>query len=120
MPGGPLLSVAAHAWNRSLLPRHPSGRARAGEAVNSHRLRIGLAVDRRRAVILHITTREAWDRARPEGSYRPESLATEGFIHCSTPEPAVGVANTFDKGQHGLVSLPIVPARLKSPLRFGE
>ncbi len=37
-------------------------------------------------MILHITTRTAWQEALPCGEYRTPSLETEGFIHCSTPD----------------------------------
>jgi uncharacterized protein (DUF952 family)/GNAT superfamily N-acetyltransferase len=36
------------------------------------------------AVILHITTVTAWEAARRAGEYRGDTLATQGFIHCST------------------------------------
>ena len=31
--------------------------------------------------ILHITTREQWEKAKNLGNYRSESLATEGFMN---------------------------------------
>lgn len=34
--------------------------------------------------ILHITTPDAWAEAQQQGQYRADSLASEGFIHCST------------------------------------
>ena len=36
--------------------------------------------------ILHITPRDKWEQAVAEGEYRSDDLATEGFIHCLTPE----------------------------------
>jgi hypothetical protein len=38
------------------------------------------------AFILHIATISEWSAAQRAGRYRPTSLATDGFIHCSTPE----------------------------------
>ncbi len=68
--------------------------------------------------ILHITSREAWDAACQNGSYLAPSLETEGFIHCSTAEQAVPVANAFYAGQRGLVLLVIDPARLTAVLKW--
>lgn len=58
-------------------------------------------------MIFHITAREAWERARPEGTYRPAAFAAEGFIHCSTREQVVRVADARFRGQRGLVLLCI-------------
>jgi uncharacterized protein (DUF952 family) len=35
-------------------------------------------------MIFHITPQSAWERAEQEGVYSSETLATEGFMHCST------------------------------------
>lgn len=53
-------------------------------------------------------------------AYRHASLNTEGFIHCSTPSQLIGVANTFFKGQQGLVLLCIESERLQAELRYEE
>jgi uncharacterized protein (DUF952 family) len=66
--------------------------------------------------ILRITPRDKWYRAFAEGEYRSDDLATEGFIHCSTPEQLSWVAEKFYKGQTGLVVLRIDTEKLKSPL----
>jgi uncharacterized protein (DUF952 family) len=68
--------------------------------------------------ILHLTSGEGWLAGRRGGRYLPESYAREGFIHCSTPEQLLRVANNFFAGQHGLVLLVIDPARLASELRW--
>ncbi len=70
------------------------------------------------ALILHITSRQAWQAAQADGEYRAASLAREGFIHCSTNAQVVPVAEKFYKGQHGLVLLVIDPVRLRSPLKW--
>jgi uncharacterized protein (DUF952 family) len=69
-------------------------------------------------VICHITTRDAWEAAQPAGEFRSPEFDEIGFIHCSTPEQIVLVANAFFRGQSGLVMLVIDPARLKSPVRW--
>lgn len=69
-------------------------------------------------MIFHITSRGAWDEAQGRGAYHAESLATEGFIHCSTLSQVLPVAESFYKGQTGLVLLVIEPTRLSSDLRW--
>jgi len=68
--------------------------------------------------ILHITTRTAWSAAQKAGQYLADSLASQGFIHCSLVRQALRVANLVFTGQHGLVLLVIDPARLTSELRW--
>ncbi len=68
--------------------------------------------------ILHITTRDAWVDAQKAGNYVAVSLATEGFIHCSTSTQVLSVAEKFYKGQSGLVLLVIDPARLTADVKW--
>jgi uncharacterized protein (DUF952 family) len=69
-------------------------------------------------MIYHITQRNDWQAALGSGQYRTESLATEGFIHCSTLEQVLPVAENFYKGQSGLVLLAIEPALLSADLKW--
>ncbi|MBD2074804.1 DUF952 domain-containing protein [Phormidium sp. FACHB-592] len=69
-------------------------------------------------LILHITTRSHWQTAQQEGAYRPDSLETEGFIHCSTPAQVVGTANAYYHGQSGLVLLCIETDRVEPEIRY--
>jgi uncharacterized protein (DUF952 family) len=68
------------------------------------------------SVIYHLVTRETWEAAEP-GPYRAESLATEGFIHCSHSHQVAWAANRFYGQQENLLVLCIDSARLTSPLR---
>jgi uncharacterized protein (DUF952 family) len=69
-------------------------------------------------LIIHITSRKAWDEAQKRGDYSTESLATVGFIHCSTVSQVLSVAENFYKGQRGLVLLAIEPTLLTSDLKW--
>ena len=69
-------------------------------------------------LILHATSRSAWSAAQARGQYFADSLAGEGFIHCSKVDQVLRVANTFFAGQVGLVLLVIDPGRLTSELRW--
>lgn len=71
-------------------------------------------------MILHITHGTDWQAARGAGEYRLDTLDTEGFIHCSTPEQVLGPANEYYAGQQGLVLLVIDPARLTAALVYED
>lgn len=69
-------------------------------------------------LIYHITPRTDWEAAKESGDYRPASLESEGFIHCSTDVQAAHVANAFYSGQTGLALLVIDPERLSAKLQW--
>jgi len=69
-------------------------------------------------MILHITTAAAWAAAEAIGVYIAESLAEEGFIHCSTPSQIAATANRFFAGRGDLVLLSIDPERLAAEVRY--
>jgi len=69
-------------------------------------------------MILHITTRSAWEEAQTHGEYTAPSLSVEGFIHCSTFSQILPVAENFYKGQKELLLLVIDPAQLSSALHW--
>lgn len=71
-------------------------------------------------MILHITRRSDWEAAQAMGDYRLDSLDTEGFIHCSTPEQVLGPANELYRGQPELVLLVIDPSRLEARLVYED
>ncbi len=68
--------------------------------------------------IYHITTTGAWEQALLEGAYTADSLAIEGFIHCSTADQVAGVLDRYYKGQTNLVKLTIDKSKVTSPLIF--
>jgi uncharacterized protein (DUF952 family) len=69
-------------------------------------------------LIYHIATQENWSSAIESGDYRPASLESEGFTHCSTDIQVAPVANAFYAGQTGLVLLVIDPKRLSAKLQW--
>jgi uncharacterized protein (DUF952 family) len=58
-------------------------------------------------LIYHITTPEVWEKAQGVGEVVAESLATEGFIHCSRQAQLLAVANRFFPAVDGLLVLAI-------------
>jgi uncharacterized protein (DUF952 family) len=68
--------------------------------------------------IYHITSKGAWIEATRKGQYTADSLASEGFIHCSTAAQVLPVARQFYRGQTGLVVLVIDTRRLESTVAW--
>jgi uncharacterized protein (DUF952 family) len=68
--------------------------------------------------IFHIATKMDWDAAGAAGEYAPASLPTEGFIHCSTAEQVIPVANQFYRGQADLLLLVIDTEKLAARLEY--
>jgi uncharacterized protein (DUF952 family) len=69
-------------------------------------------------VIYHICSRQEWDLAQVQGEYRADSLETEGFIHCSTREQVLFVANRRFRAVSGLVLLAIDSGVVPSQIRY--
>jgi uncharacterized protein (DUF952 family) len=69
-------------------------------------------------LILHITRQEDWQQAQGVGVYRGDTLVSEGFIHCSTPQQVIGVAHRFYLGQAGLVLLGINSDQVQAPIQY--
>lgn len=68
--------------------------------------------------ILHITQRSQWEAAKNIGTYRGDTLDTEGFIHCSTLAQTISSANKFFKNQQDLVILEIDSDRIQPEIRY--
>jgi len=68
--------------------------------------------------LYHITRRRDWERSIESGEYTGDAFEDEGFIHCSTGEQVVRVANVFYRNQDGLILLEIDPARLVPEVRW--
>jgi uncharacterized protein (DUF952 family) len=73
----------------------------------------------RHSLIYHICLPDVWTKAK-ESEYRCPSLESEGFIHCSTPDQLIEVANYLFRGQRGLALLVIDPNRVISPIRYED
>jgi uncharacterized protein (DUF952 family) len=62
--------------------------------------------------LFHIVDRTAWRAAMAIGQYQPESLATEGFVHCSFAGQVAPVANARFRGVGNLCVVELDPARV--------
>jgi uncharacterized protein (DUF952 family) len=66
-------------------------------------------------MILHICGRDEWPA---ESEYRPPSLDTEGFVHCSDYGTVHIPAGMFYAGRTDLVLLVVDPDLLDVPVRW--
>jgi uncharacterized protein (DUF952 family) len=69
--------------------------------------------------IYHLVPASTWN-AVGTGPYRAESLATEGFVHCSNRDQVARVANLFYADHAELLALCIDTERLGHPIRDEE
>lgn len=69
--------------------------------------------------IYHIAGKASWERQKPSGLYRHESLDVEGFIHCSNENQWKETLDRFftDRRRGQLVLLKIDVERLNTELR---
>lgn len=69
-------------------------------------------------MIYHIATFENWNLAQKLGEYHCESLTTEGFIHCSTINQVIRVANFLFKDQTNLILLEINENEVNAQIKY--
>lgn len=70
--------------------------------------------------LLHLIARADWEAVDASTGYRPRSLETEGFIHCTVePEILLHIANSFYQADaRTYVVLAIDSTRVTSPVVF--
>jgi uncharacterized protein (DUF952 family) len=71
-------------------------------------------------MILHICPRATWEEALATGVYEGDTLATQGYIHCSTPELVNVPATLRFRGRHDMVLLQIDEERLPVPVTWED
>jgi uncharacterized protein (DUF952 family) len=69
-------------------------------------------------MIVHLCQNADWIAAQIAGEYRTGSLEQDGFIHCSTQEQILIVANHFYESIPDILLLWIDPSRLQSEVRW--
>ncbi|GAA3337977.1 DUF952 domain-containing protein [Amorphoplanes nipponensis] len=67
-------------------------------------------------MILHFCPRAEWEAALSAGTYRADTLATQGFIHCSTPEQVAVPATALVRGRQDIVLLELDEGKLGRPV----
>ncbi len=63
-------------------------------------------------IITHIIRKDEWERVKDKTEFQPDSLKTEGFIHCSNVEQVCKVADYNFKGNNDLLLLCIDTKKL--------
>jgi uncharacterized protein (DUF952 family) len=71
-------------------------------------------------LILHICPRDVWAEAVEAGRYEGDTFATQGYIHCSTPEAVHIPATMLFRGRTDLLILVIDEARLPVPVTWEQ
>jgi uncharacterized protein (DUF952 family) len=71
-------------------------------------------------IILHIIHINDWAVALMRGQYSGNTLESEGFIHCSTPQQVLIPANAMFRGQTDLMLLCIDPALVQARLVYED
>jgi uncharacterized protein (DUF952 family) len=71
-------------------------------------------------MILHICSIKDWEEAKENGVYKADSLSTQGFIHCSTPEQVIEVADYVFKGQSNLILLLIDENKVDHEIKYED
>jgi uncharacterized protein (DUF952 family) len=66
--------------------------------------------------IYHVVLPAVWERFKTKPSYQAESLATEGFIHCSYASQLEGVLERYYSGVDRVLILTIDTDKLLSKL----
>lgn len=66
--------------------------------------------------IYHISLPENWEKFKGKPSYQADSLATEGFIHCSYEQQLPAVLKRYYSGAERVMILKLDTAKLLSKL----
>jgi uncharacterized protein (DUF952 family) len=103
------LSLSA-VWKSTFWPR----KNLAGMAVHT------LLTLRHGDLVYHILPRSDWKAAKKAGSYRPASLARDGFIHFSRVEQVLPVARNFYQDAEDLLLLTIATEKVAGEIRYED
>jgi uncharacterized protein (DUF952 family) len=68
--------------------------------------------------IVHALSQSDWEQFKEDGEYRPQSLETEGFVHCSKPGQMVYVADFVHADADAMILLLLDESRLSAPVRY--
>ncbi len=69
-------------------------------------------------IIYHITTQKQWEQDKLSGVYQGDTLDSDGFIHCSTTQQVINIANTIFADQKKLVLLSIDLNKVQAKIRW--
>ena len=70
------------------------------------------------ANLYHIIKKDEWLKVKNQDEYSPESLKSDGFIHCSKTDQFIMIANSLYKHQKNIVVLKIIESLIKPKVKF--
>ena len=70
--------------------------------------------------VFHLATPDDWERSRVVGRVEPASLASEGFVHCSTKDQVDSTIARHFEGFDHLLLLRLDEDALGTDLRWDE
>lgn len=71
-------------------------------------------------MILHILKKKVWEEVKVDGIYSGDTLEKEGFLHCSTAETVVEVANHHFKDVDDLILLCIDESKVTAKVKWED
>jgi len=71
-------------------------------------------------MIYHIAISDEWRAGQEEGMYTPAAFDADGFIHLSSLDQIVDVANRYFRGQRSLVLVCVDPAAVEAPIKYED
>jgi glutathione S-transferase len=66
--------------------------------------------------LFHLASGEEWAAYQESGTIAPDSLDTEGFVHCSWGRQVAGTVEKHFAGRTDLVALRLDPEAVEAPL----
>lgn len=69
-------------------------------------------------LLFHLTTKENWDNYKKNGRYEPESLESEGFIHCSSGSQIKETANRIFAGKDQILLLVLDASMVREDIKY--
>ncbi|QWF16788.1 DUF952 domain-containing protein [Lysobacter capsici] len=70
------------------------------------------------ATVYHFADPADWARAQTAGTYAPDALQRDGFLHCATQAQLAGVIERHQRGRGARVLLTLDAAALGDALRY--
>ena len=71
-------------------------------------------------LLLHLAKFGDRNKSKESNEYKPESLVTDGFIHCSLLNQIIEVANKFYFNQQDLVLFCIDSKKVKAEIKYED
>lgn len=69
-------------------------------------------------LIFHLVKKEDWKTQKKESRYHPETLDSDGFIHCSSGKYIEDIANSLFKGEKDVLLIIINTTLVEPELRY--